>query len=57
MWLFDGAILDLTGNPSAVSVATLRVSGNVTIKRNLANPGHFTWTTLTQDPGSTISFE
>jgi hypothetical protein len=57
MWLLDGSVLDLTGNPTGVSVATLHVSGEVTIKRNLANPGHFTWTTLTQDPGSTIKFE
>lgn len=55
--LTDGAELDLTGNPAAISIGTLQVSGSVKIRRNLASPGHLSWTTLTQDAGSTISFE
>lgn len=55
--LDDGCTLDLTRNPSAISVATLVINGSVTIKTNQANPGHFTWTTLTRNPGSSISFE
>lgn len=55
--LNDGAVLDLTGNPANLSVTTLAVSGSVTIKCDPANPGHFTWTTLTRAAGSEISFE
>jgi hypothetical protein len=57
LWLLDGATLDLTGNPAAIAVGTLRCSGRVVIRRNKSNPGHLTWTTLTQDIGSEISFE
>jgi hypothetical protein len=55
--LTDGAVLDLSGNPANLAIGTLAISGSVTIKCNLANPGHLTWTTLTRNPGSRISFE
>ncbi len=56
LWLLDGAVLDLRDNPADISVGTFRATGNVTVYRSKANPGHFSWTTLTQDPGSTINF-
>jgi hypothetical protein len=54
--LNDGCTLDLTRNPANISVATLVINGKVTIKTNPANPGHFSWTTLTRNPGSQITF-
>jgi hypothetical protein len=55
--VLDGGVLDFSGNPANISITTLRVTGEVTIRRNQANPGHVSWTTLTQDPGSSIKFE
>lgn len=55
--LDDGAVLDLTRNPSNLSAAALVTNGKVTIRTNKANPNHFTYTTFTRNPGSTVSFE
>lgn len=55
--LNDGATLDLTGNPAIVDVDSWVVNGSVTVRTNPANPGHFTWNTLTRNAGSRISFE
>jgi len=44
--LYDGAVLDLSGNPNAVTIGTLNVYGDCEIRRFPGNPGALTITTL-----------
>lgn len=52
-----GGTLDLSGNPAAISVGTLKTTGDCTVILNKANPGHLSWTTLTRSAGSTLTFK
>lgn len=49
--LYDGAVLDVSSSAEAFAIGTINLYGNATIRRNKSNPGHLTWTTLTQNRG------
>lgn len=53
----DGGTVDFSNNPSAISIATLKIVGDATIITNNANPGHVTWTTLTRTAGGTLTLK
>lgn len=52
---YDGAFIDLSQNALPFTVFTFNVNGEVTIKRNPANPGHFTWVALNFATGSILN--
>lgn len=55
--LFDGATLDLTGNPAAITLSTVtaKAGSKCKILPNPANPSHLTITTLVREPGSELT--
>jgi len=49
---YDGAIIDLSQNVAAFAVNSLVINGDTIIRVSGANPGQFTWSSLTQNRGS-----
>lgn len=52
---YDGTFIDLSNNAATFTIGTFNVNGEVTIKRNPANPSHFSWTTLNWGTGSILN--
>lgn len=50
--LYDGVVIDCTGNPNAINVGTINVYGDATIRTFPGNRGAFTWTTLNRLGGT-----